>query len=500
LKKVLIIQFLFIAELLGQPMLEWARSYNGPASGRDAAGSIAIDDSGYIYVRGGLTGQGTNNFSYCTIKYQPNGDSIWVRIYQEPGNTFNVGSGLNIDNLGNVYVTGFPATIKYDSFGNVVWIVTSSVFTGIKIDFDLSGNIYVGGTTINKFTLKKYTNTGVLLWSRIYDDGGGGTAKDMAVDKLGNIILAGEMAYNNGNSYDFLTVKYNSLGDTLWSRRYNGAGNPPYDWANAIDIDDSGYVYVTGLSNTSNSTDYLTFKYSPMGQEIWMKRYTGGIAYDLSVDKSGNIFVAGVTNLNNYTLLKYNYLGNLLWSATTPAYTFAVGSSITLDTSGNVYLGGARQSNLIILKYNTNGFEQWTAMLPQGSVNDLTLDRFGNIYACGEIYSSTNFGDLLTVKYSQPIGIQPISNEIPVVYKLHQNFPNPFNPETKIRFQVPKLSNVKVVIYDILGKAIKLLINESLSPSTYEINWNAENYPSGVYFCKLSTNEFQEMIKLSLVK
>lgn len=499
---LILISLLFASSVFAQPTLQWARTYNGPANDRDAAGSIVVDDSGYVYVRGGLTGVGTNAFSYCTIKYKPNGDSVWVRIYDEPGNTFNVGSGLNVDDIGNVYVTGYPATIKYDRFGNIVWLVTSTTFFGIKIDFDASGNIYVGGTSINKFTLKKYTNTGTLLWSRIFDDGGGGTAKDMALDKFGNIILVGEMAYK-GTSYDFFTMKFNSLGDILWSRSYNGPGGfPPYDWANAVALDDTGNIYVTGLSQEPNRNSvYLTVKYDSSGNEKWMKMYSGGIAYDIEVDKTGNVFVAGVTGLSSYTLLKYANDGNLLWSETSPAYFLADRVSITLDSAGNVYLAGAKQSNhLVIIKYNVYGIEQWTILYPQGSANDITIDKFNNIYACG-VGAGPGITDFLTVKYSQPIGIVPVSSEIPKSFLLSQNYPNPFNPKTKIKLDIPRLSFIKLIVYDILGREVAVLVNQELKAGSYETNWYADSYGSGLYFYKLtSDNIIINTKKMILIK
>jgi len=107
-----------------------------------------------------------------------------------------------------------------------------------------------------------------------------------------------------------------------------------------------------------------------------------------------------------------------------------------------------------------------------------------------------------------PIGIEPISTEIPQKFELAQNYPNPFNPVTKIRFQIPLSRGVDGVagrsvllkIYDVLGKEIAVLVNEQLKPGIYEIDWNAENLPSGVYFYSLITNEFTQTKKMVVVK
>jgi hypothetical protein len=103
------------------------------------------------------------------------------------------------------------------------------------------------------------------------------------------------------------------------------------------------------------------------------------------------------------------------------------------------------------------------------------------------------------------VGIQNISTEIPSAFSLEQNYPNPFNPTTKIRFAIPsnvkgQTSNVKITIYDALGREITSLVNEQLVPGTYEADWNASNYPSGVYFYKLTAGDFVETKKMLLTK
>lgn len=92
------------------------------------------------------------------------------------------------------------------------------------------------------------------------------------------------------------------------------------------------------------------------------------------------------------------------------------------------------------------------------------------------------------------IGIQIISSEIPGSYALYNNYPNPFNPVTKIRFDLPgningKIADVKIVIFDILGQQQETIVNRQLQPGRFEADWNAENYPSGVYFYRLTVSQ-----------
>jgi hypothetical protein len=107
---------------------------------------------------------------------------------------------------------------------------------------------------------------------------------------------------------------------------------------------------------------------------------------------------------------------------------------------------------------------------------------------------------LLTSNGCIPIGITPISTEIPEQYSLEQNYPNPFNPVTNIRFDVAKSSNVSLKIYDAAGNEIAVLVNQDLNAGTYNYDFNAANYPSGVYFYVLTAGEFTSTKKMVLIK
>lgn len=99
-----------------------------------------------------------------------------------------------------------------------------------------------------------------------------------------------------------------------------------------------------------------------------------------------------------------------------------------------------------------------------------------------------------------PIGIINISSEIPKEFSLGQNYPNPFNPVTKIKFALHSKSFTNLVIYDGLGREVEKLVNEQLNAGSYEADWNASNYPSGVYFYKLTTGDFSKTNKMLLIK
>lgn len=91
-------------------------------------------------------------------------------------------------------------------------------------------------------------------------------------------------------------------------------------------------------------------------------------------------------------------------------------------------------------------------------------------------------------------------NSMPKEFMLYNNYPNPFNPTTKIKYAVPKASLVTLKVYDILGREIITLINEEKSPGNYEVEFNATNLPSGVYFYKMQAGSYSETKKMVLMR
>ncbi len=91
-------------------------------------------------------------------------------------------------------------------------------------------------------------------------------------------------------------------------------------------------------------------------------------------------------------------------------------------------------------------------------------------------------------------------SEIPESFSLAQNYPNPFNPTTNINFSIPKSSFVTLKVYDMLGKEVASLVDENLYPGSYSFDFNATNLTSGIYFYKLTTQDFTDIKKMTLLK
>jgi len=108
--------------------------------------------------------------------------------------------------------------------------------------------------------------------------------------------------------------------------------------------------------------------------------------------------------------------------------------------------------------------------------------------------------DNVIVKTAGFVGIPTYSTEVPGDFKLHNNFPNPFNPTTNIRFDITERTNVKIVIYNAAGKEINVLVDSELGAGKYETSFTALDLSSGIYFYRIITNSFTDTKKMILVK
>lgn len=122
-------------------------------------------------------------------------------------------------------------------------------------------------------------------------------------------------------------------------------------------------------------------------------------------------------------------------------------------------------------------------------------DAVGQIFLKGCVVESVLYGDTTNVVTS----IFDLS-ENPQQFKLYANYPNPFNPETIIKYEIPQISNVKIEVFDVLGRVIKVLADEQKTAGRYEIKFDASSLASGIYYYRIKANEFVQTKKMMLIK
>lgn len=532
---------------------QWVSNFGGfgDVNFTNAKGNaITTDNLGFSYVTG-FSSEGLNNNDIITIKYGSQGDTIWVRTFNGTSNTNDEGNGIYVDSYGNVYVVGssqnlnkgYDVTIlKYNANGNLLWSRTYSSVEdmpredkGLAIAADLYGYIYVTGYTTYSDDLKdivtlKYDSEGNLLWAAREDGSGNSNSQGLAitVSASGYIYVAGYVTVSGTNT-DIAVIKYNSLGGTEWIQTLSGTGNgEDKAWGIAVDATDN--VYVAGYTTESyTGTDAYTAKLNSAGATLWSKKHNGtgnggDKAWGVVVDTDGSVFITGEStdyNSNvNYVTEKYSSTGGLCWTAyyNGTGNGQDVASSIAVltntDNSRSVVVTGKSWGTTNTFDYatvrysnTTGGQSQVNRYSMSGTTNDIAKDiavtPSKKIVITGYsqviIESTQEQSYISTLSWNWESELTTVTN-VPQKYALHQNYPNPFNPSTTISFDIKNAGNVKLTIYDMLGKSVDVLVNQHMEAGSHKITFSNINLASGVYFYELSTAEFRDIKKMTLVK
>jgi hypothetical protein len=545
MKKIFFVNLCIVFSLFSQLFAqEWVVRYNGSGNLSDQANAIAIDDSQFIYVTGMSVGSGTYG-DYVTIKYNQSGNEIWVARYD--GGIYDAACAIDVDNVGNVYVTGTSCgssynnydwgTVKYNSSGVEEWVARyngpkDSLDEPTAIAVDRLGNVYVTGycdhyynTSSGDYMTVKYDNSGIKQWEARYDGSAheGDRAEAIVVDDSGNVYVTG--VSNELNTYaDITTIKYDTNGNEMWVVQYQGTYS---DHGKAIAIDSAGNVYVVGMTfNSGTRDDYITIKYNNDGGQQWVQ-YFGILdaatdeAHAIAVDNFGAVYVTG-EGANyygyDYATVKYDSLGIEQWVAWYDGgiYETDDAQAIAIDESANVYITGYSYSSnsgndYATIKYNFSGVEQWVSRY-NGPANSgdcamaIALDSSDNVYVTGySTGSGTNY-DYATIKYL-PTGPGVKENSLDYKTKnlVFEIYPNPFQDKVNIEYcKGYGAKCLEIRIYDLSGRAIRTF-PFSLFASHSSVTWDGRDdvgkrVSPGLYFIRFKTSDYRKTKKVIMLR
>ncbi len=238
---------------------------------------------------------------------------------------------------------------------------------------------------------------------------------------------------------------------------------------------------------------YVIFNYNFSGNSMY-RTTNGGISWDsLNLGMLNSIFIqnrniAYLTGdfMSNEVIFKTTNGGNN-WFTIFSKPSSAWGNIKFVNDSLGFVAGMNYYNGCGLLYYTKNSGNNWFSINPGSSLGlfSFYFDNMGNGYAVGgggKIYKTTNYGGV--------IGINNHNEIIPEEYVLYQNYPNPFNPSTKIKYEVKEEfrrqeTEVKLIIFDILGREMKTLVNKKQKHGVYEVTFNGNNLSSGIYFYSL---------------
>ncbi|MBI1939423.1 MAG: T9SS type A sorting domain-containing protein [Ignavibacteriales bacterium] len=351
--------------------------------------------------------------------------------------------------------------------------VSSSVNPQVLSLAILGNELYVGGlfTSAGGITANNIARWNGSNWSAV------GNGFDNAVSSLtviGTDIYAGGFFEQSGNVLVNKIAKWNG---TNWLSLNNG-------------VDDNVWTLINLAWVHALATD---------GNQI----YAGGM-----FDIAGGLWASNIAKWNGSS-----------WSASGMG-SGGVNSSVRALAvmEGNLYAGGdftttnpgnpsvSVSANRIAKWDGSNWSALGSGMFGNSGCSVAALAEIGgDLYAAGTFYSAGGVYANNIAKYScssTPTSVYDDQSNysLPQNFNLSQNFPNPFNPTTTIRYNIPKAGFVKISVYDILGQQIKVLVNEEKNPGVYEVKFDGKNLASGIYFYTIRTADFYKSKKMILLK
>ena len=491
-----LILLLYTAFIRSQvPDTSWTISYGG--DGHDYATSMAQMSNGDLLVAGVTYSFGAGDRDIYLARVNIFGDTLWTKTY---------GDSL-IDNI---------LSIESTADGGFIMGGTSSSHSGDNRDYD--------------FYLVKLDSEGNLLWQNYCTDSSSCLAYDVVQTNDGGYMIAGAGKAATRN-FDLMVMRTNSFGDTLWTRRYVIHGRETWEGlAYCLTKTHDGDYIVAGESKswTQNCSDIYVIKLNDSGDTIWTKLIDYQLqenAWDCVENPEGDIVLVGwswdgtgdITGDEVY-LAKLAHNGDLIWQKTFaypwPVQSYNDGWSIIIDPADNGYIIAADtrpdvygQRDTYLIKADRNCDTLWTLRVAipgdEGPLHIINTDD-GGFAVCGFKYVPNPYGytykDCYVVKFESMSAIPEIAPGLPHVLALYGNYPNPFNTQTIIHFNLACSAETQITIYNALGQQLQSLSIGELPAGEHHYIWDSSDLASGTYLYRIIAGDYNVTNKMILLK
>jgi ligand-binding sensor domain-containing protein len=454
----------------------------------DYFSSIAVDDQNNIYV-GTTAYYNRSDVLYYTgggriLKFD---DQQWTEIViQENQLTFSAISVLSVDNYNNIYIGSlFDGYVKYDASGFTYVSAKNSPFypsNYVTTIAAMGENIYIKGDAWDVSPGGHYS---------------GGLIKYDASSL--EILDEEDFFYSDIKVKEILYLLYDS-NENLWVG-LNGKGSLKFD----------GVSWFEFNLNNSPLTQVKKIKEDKQGN-IWFMQESSIIRYeqdtftvfntsnspftliqDFDFDQDNILYVLERFYINKI----YKYDGFSWETINRPVNSYTANSRcLAVDKNNKVWIGTYGDG---VYSFDGNNWENYTGKNSGTGyefISTILVDNNNNKY-----FGSSDFGSILTLFNEN--GILNIGDGVSdnkIGYYLSNNYPNPFNPTTKIEIKILMSGYTQVIVYDILGKEIITLLNSFKQAGNYEVEFNGNNLPSGVYFYRIISGNYSETKKMVLLK
>ena len=483
-KKLLVVQFLLFASQIMAQDGAWFPLDSG-VNGTIWAIAVSGTDvyvGGTFTTAGGVSARRIAKWDGTSWSALGTGLNNTVFCITVSGNDVYVGGGFT--NAGGVSANRIA---KWDGTS---WTSLGTGCDNFVQSIAVNGNtVYAGGT---------FTQAGGVFANKIARwNGSNWSAMGMGLNgdvesviNVGNDIYVGGFFTASGGTTLNRIAKWSGS----WSALGTGMNNNVYTlYAEGNDIYAGGVFTQAGGIGAKRMAKWDGSSWSALGDGIDGLRVNGVAYLNNSLYAGGNITEAGGNPVNNIAVFIYVPPTPSNLSLNIPAV-----SQVELNWADSI-----SNEDGFIVERRINSDTNWTVMDTTGSNATSFLDSgltVGNTYSyrvyAFNVSGNSGYSDTVSTVITAVTGTQ----NTPEKYTLYNNYPNPFNPTTKIKFDIPKSGIVKLTVYDILGREVSRLVNSELIAGRYEMEWNAGNYASGMYFYRLETEGFVETKKMMLVK
>jgi hypothetical protein len=404
----------------------------------------------------------------------------------QPTNTFQY---INIDCIGKDYFWGYYCVsghsqsnyLHVSTNNGVSWSNFGSHPGTTVLDIALYQTIFpVFYTAIRD--INNSANNGVYKYETSWGSYGLQGLKVQCLFQKVGILLAGVRDNLNG------IYKTSTTQVPNWVRVLPNVDIYCFNYRNNIVVAGGNDINYDGI--VLKSTDYGS---------SWITIGSGlnGYIYGVTITDSGNVFAVShygdvYRSLGNLPFEKLNNISSIHPNTT----TYSV--PIVSNSLGHIFIG----DNYDGIYKTTNNGNNWTSYnegLPTTEIVALHIKPPDYNTILTGCYRNSN-SNCIYKRQTIITGVKNINNQIPGNYFINQNYPNPFNPTTNIKFALSRNEFTTIKIYDILGNEITTLVNEKLNAGTYSVDWNANDYPSGVYFYHIQTDGFTDTKRMILIK
>ena len=426
----------FIVKCDGDGNVIWAKNNIGIYDENGL--NIAVDKNGNFYITGlfssptitfdDKSATNSGSFDMFVVKYNSNGEALWVRNLNASGTEFSY--GVNFDKDGNVYVTGRTSSSSINFAGSVIY--GHGNYDGFLVKYDANGNE---------------------LWGKLIGGSGYDIGDEICTDEDGNVYLTGyhgsSMNVDGINltcqgSYDIYVIKYSPNGNIIWARRAGG---------NGID-------YSVGISYSHSTSDiFVGGYYNSSSMTFGTETVNGHGGYDM-------------------LLLRYDKDGNEKWvlNEGSTANDYLMG--FTIDECSNLYVTGS---------YTSSTLQFGNDILTNFGDGDMFVAKYGG--SCTDYLAKNNNeryekGHNGKLGYDSNVGKQ--KNKETFMSELNV-YPNPTNGEINIEYSLSADGHVKIIIYDVLGNIINTLFDKETGAGKHVLSSNLSG--NGIYLIELISND-----------